>query len=167
MEENLINVPSNETVQDVFGVSMGYFAERSYANNALIGTNSLGSCFAFVKVNETTQTIYLAHVATDGETKGLLEQAVEANCSYFYVTGEQPNPNSTQKRIDNLKKHFGGKQLGSGTTGVAVNVNAQTNKLDIRLVSNINFNNDADYNSQAKRTRGFTKNAVNDPLDAM
>lgn len=106
----------SENSVNAFGVSWGHYSENQMPVTVSLGTDSLGSCFAFIRVDKDAESVIFAHVSSDGETDTLLNRnfavsglltPANKEIQYLYVKGKEPNDN-TERRIKSLKDKYGG-----------------------------------------------------------
>jgi len=150
----LVEQKSKETV-DAFGVSWGHYVENQMPVTVSLGTDSLGSCFAFIRIDKNAETVIFAHVSSDGETgtlrgrdfpvSGLLTPA-NKEIQYLYVKGTDPNAN-TERRVKSLKdKYGGGIYQKAGYAGVALSPFKKADgKIVITHCKTITASNNATY----------------------
>lgn len=112
------------------GVSWGHFSMKSALNEDL-GTSSLGSCFAFIVLDPQRDQVFFAHVASDAETKWIIQHLLKPPTDvaeretwkprYYAFTGEQPQ-NTTEKRIKLIDGYLGNGLLErrDATTGAVI-----------------------------------------------
>ncbi|VVS95100.1 hypothetical protein [Desulfoluna spongiiphila] len=152
------------------GVSMGHYVMRSLPSGDL-GTDSLGSCFAFIYITQKKQASYvlMAHVATDGDEKWLRDLNLSQGSDdelFIMVTGKGPNKNTEARmaRLQNAyhipKEHIKSNQDKVG--GVMVgSVKADTKTVIITSCSGIKARDAADYKA---KTNGAWGKGNQDPL---
>ena len=111
-----VHESNEEQVLDVYGVAWGHYVDKDMPTQHL-GTDSLGSCFAFIRIDKKNEKVFFAHVSNDGEKDWLIHQNFETSptfpplgeeIQYLYVKGSQPNPHTTDIRINELKEKYGG-----------------------------------------------------------
>ena len=112
------------------GISWGHFSMKSDLNEDL-GTSSLGSCFAFIVLDTQRDQVFFAHVASDAETKWIIQHLLKPPTDvaergtwqpgYYAFTGKQPQE-TTEKRIKRIDSYLGSGLLkrGNATTGAVI-----------------------------------------------
>lgn len=165
-----------ETPPSCDGVAMGHYVMRSLPSGDL-GTDSMGSCFAFIYITQKKQASYvlMAHVATDGDEKWLRDLNLSQGSKdelFFMVTGKGPNKN-TDERIGRLQKMYNvpKEQIRSNRDkvgGVMINsVKADTKKVVITSYTGIKATDVVNYKAKTKDAWGKAQNAPLYPQTAI
>lgn len=122
-----------------YGVSWGHYVEKDMPVETL-GTDSLGSCFAFIRIDKDAGKVFFAHVSNDGETETLLNRNFTTSAplapsdkeiQFLYVKGSDPSV-STIARIAKLRNKYRGETYHK-TDYAGVTLSA-FKKADVKIV---------------------------------
>ena len=154
----------NEDNIDADGVSWGHYVDKGMPTNASLGTDSLGSCFAFIRIDKDIGKVFFAHVSSDGENDTLLNKdfkkttdlttPADKEIQFLYVKGSAPNDN-TNRRINKLKEKYGGniyhkKDYG----GVALSPFKKSDvKIKITHCKTITASNEEQYKNKTEQAK--------------
>jgi hypothetical protein len=99
----------DKTGEVVYEVPWGFYAGFLGAVPQVLGTSSLGSCFAYISryTNNSQMGLFFAHVSSNGETDHITRMLTdpwghEDHLSCIVVVGTEPNPDSTLPRIQDI-----------------------------------------------------------------